>query len=210
MTGQCTAGSSDVTKQCGYIYPGAVGPTCGADGVCQCGPGTACGCLFAPSSVCPVKNLDFDNAVKGEYIRDKWAQSHGIRITAVKDSDCAVGVGYTPWGAARIFDTADPGTNNDNGDPDLGSPNEDCDIPGPGVGAAGSPDNGSNPAVWNCVPQHKTLIIQESHKIYPDDIGCGGTITFDFYHTPAFLSELGFLDVDDNESVEVTVRLNTQ
>jgi hypothetical protein len=32
-----------------------------------------------------------------------------------------------------------------------------------------------------------------------------GTITFEFYHSPAFVSALGLLDVDGNESVRLTV-----
>jgi hypothetical protein len=150
--------------------------------------------------------LDFNNAVKGEYVKDKWALSNGIIISAKKDADCSTTLGYTPWGAARVFDTADPGTNNDNGDPDLGSPNVGCNPSGPGVGDGGNPlINTNNPNAWNCVPQNKSLIVQETNKTAPDDASCGGTITFDFYDAPAFINEVGILDVDGHESVTLTV-----
>jgi hypothetical protein len=204
FTSQCVTNSPDITKQCGYIYPGAVGPTCGANGVCQCG-GAACGCVFTPPTACPAYDLGFENAVKGDYVRNKWAQSHGVIITAKKDADCGTTVGYTPWGAARVFDTASPGTNNDNGDPDLGSPNQGCNPSGPGIGNGGNPLNSTNPNAWNCDPQGKSLVIQEYNNQYPDDAWCGGTITFDFYHSPAFIGEVGLLDVDGSESVRITV-----
>jgi hypothetical protein len=149
--------------------------------------------------------LDFDDAIKGEYVRNKWATSHGVIISAIKDIDCDIAVGYTPWGAARVFDTATPGTNNDNGDPDLGSPNQGCNPPGPGVGNGGNPSIGTDPNAFNCAPQGKSLIVQEYNNKYPDDAWCGGTITFDFYHSPAFIGEVGLLDVDSNESVTLTV-----
>jgi hypothetical protein len=202
---QCIPNTTNITKACGYIYPGAVSPTCGANGVCQCGA-TACGCAFVPPTECPVYDLNFDNAVKGEYVRNKWATSHGVLISAKKDTDCATTVGYTPWGAARVFDTSSPGTNNDNGDPDLGSPNQGCTPAGPGVGNGGNPKkNTNNPDAFNCDAQGKSLIIQEYNNQYPDDAGCGGTITFDFYHSPAFIGEVGLLDVDGYESVTLTV-----
>jgi hypothetical protein len=179
--------------------------TCGTNGVCQCGT-TACGCIYCPPTQCPVYDLNFDNAVKGEYVRNKWATSHGVIITAKKDTDCDTTVGYTPWGAARVFDTASPGTNNDNGDPDLGSPNQGCVPAGPGIGNGGNPTiAGTNPNGYNCSPQGKSLIIQEYNNQYPDDVWCGGTITFDFYSAPAWIDEVGLLDVDTNESVTLTV-----
>ena len=89
--------------------------------------------------------------------------AYGVVISAV-----ALNRGYTPGGAARIFDTAQPG--GFNGDTDLGSPNELCSPSGPGEGAGGAPD--SNYA--NCDPQGMVLIIQESNKAIPDDNAGGG------------------------------------
>jgi hypothetical protein len=87
----------------------------------------------------------------------------------------------------------------------LGSPNEGCPSSGPGVGDGGNPLIGANSNVFNCEPQGKSLIIQELDNEFPDDVRCGGTITFDFYHSPAFINELGLLDIDEGESVTLTV-----
>jgi hypothetical protein len=104
-----------------------------------------------------------------------------------------------------VFDTASPGTNNDNGDPDLGSSNQGCTPAGPGIGNGGNPLIGTNPDGFNCQAQGKSLIIQEYDNQYPDDAWCGGTISFDFYSAPAWIDEVGLLDVDTNESVTLTV-----
>jgi hypothetical protein len=205
FAGQCIAGSTNPFQTCAFLYPNAnCVPTCGSNNVCDCA-GTACGCAVASPTSCPLFDLNFANAVRGEYVRNKWATSHGVVISAKKDTDCSKSVtaGYTPWGAARVFDTAIPG--GDDGDTDLGSPNAGCNPSGPGIGDAGNPTIGTNSNVHNCVPQGMSLIVQESKKVTPDDNGCGGTITFDFYHTPAFITEVGLLDVDGNESVKLKV-----
>jgi len=66
-----------------------------------------------PSSVCPVVEMTFNNVglVAGEYITDKLWDTHGLKVKAEAKSG-----GFTPGGAARVFNTADPGTNNDNGE----------------------------------------------------------------------------------------------
>ena len=93
--------------------------------------------------------------------------------------------------------------------PDLGAPNSACNGGGPGHGGGGVPNYDSNGLPQNvhhnCEPQGLTLIVQESRKQYPDDNGCGGIITFDFFHEAAFLEDAGFLDVDGNESIKLTV-----
>jgi hypothetical protein len=78
-----------------------------------------------PGDTCHVVNFETDTKGNklggGAYIKTEWAD-WGVTVTASgKD-----GSGYTPESQARIFDTAFPGTNNDNGDPDLGSPNVNC------------------------------------------------------------------------------------
>ena len=55
---------------------------------------------------------------KGDYVGSEWSDKYGFIIEAI--SGCG---GHTPDGKARIFDTSDPGTNQQNGDTDLGSPN---------------------------------------------------------------------------------------
>ena len=55
---------------------------------------------------------------KGDYVGNEWSSLAGFTVEAT--ATCG---GYTPDSKARIFDTSDPGTNQQNGDPDLGSPN---------------------------------------------------------------------------------------
>jgi hypothetical protein len=78
-----------------------------------------------PGDTCHVVNFETDakgnKLVGGAYIKTEWAD-WGVTVTASgKD-----GSGYTPENQARIFDTAFPGADNNNGDPDLGSPNINC------------------------------------------------------------------------------------
>ena len=81
--------------------------------------------------------------------------------------------GFTPESKARIFDTSHPGSARD-GDPDMGSPNTRCEIPGPGRGVAGRPGKPGE----NCKPQGNVLIIQESDKPTPDNNQKGGVVCF--------------------------------
>lgn len=142
---------------------------------------------------CVAQRLDFDTLAAGEYVTDQFLSEHGVTISAASDT------GYVPDGAARAFDTANPGTEED-GDPDLGSPNEACPGGGPGVGDGGGPDQ----TFPNCEPQGIVLIIQESNKTTPDDNVAGGTIFFDFV-PPSNVFEIGILDIDgDVPSIKVS------
>jgi hypothetical protein len=130
---------------------------------------------------------------RGTYIKDQWA-SWGVTVTAVG----ANGSGYTPLNQARIFDTANPGTNNDNGDADLGSPNIKC-IPLDqragrdwGIGLGGEPGQPGE----NCSPVGNIAIIQESDKVAPDDNGGGGSIIYTF-STPVLVESVGLMDMDE-------------
>jgi hypothetical protein len=77
---------------------------------------------------------------RGAYVSEEWKDMYNLTITATST------IGYTPNGKARIFDTANPGTNDINGDPDLGSPNAKCG--GPGQGSGGEPGKRGE----NCQP----------------------------------------------------------
>jgi hypothetical protein len=89
--------------------------------------------------------LDFSKSgngtalAKGAYVTRNWKDKYGITVTASGYN----GTGYTPLKMARIFDTRFP-----TDDPDLGSPNSKCPVPGPGIGTDGEP--GKSGA--NCVP----------------------------------------------------------
>jgi len=168
--------------------------------------------LSVPSSTppqkettCPVVEMNFNGVglSKGMYITDQLKSQWGITIQASAPTN-----GYTPNGAARVFDTADPGTTNDTGDPDLGSPNRDCPGGGgPGVGPGGHP----NSPFANCVPQGYVLIVQERNQKsvmnkYPDDNAKGGTIEFSF-DNPVDLDTVYILDIDETKPVELDVEL---
>lgn len=152
--------------------------------------------FIAPPGYETCQVLDFEIAsdetklAKGAYVTDQFVEKWGVSITADTDNRDS---GYTPDGAARIFDSSNPGTDNENGDPDLGTPNKGCDKPGPGVGAAGRPGSDGE----NCVPLGNLLIIQESDKEYPDDNAKGGSIAFDFVR-PTYVDFIGLVDIEDN------------
>ena len=147
-------------------------------------------------------HLDFEKDGNGHkisgtpYIANKeYWDSHGVKIRAfVKPGKKK---GYTPNRMARIYDTSVAVTDDNSGDPDLGSPNRDCRGGGPGIGAGGAPRlNGRwNPGA-NCEPQGNVLIIQEKDKPEADDSSEGGRIAFDFRY-PVTLRSVGIMDADD-------------
>lgn len=162
-------------------------------------------------SSCVYEKVDFSALTAGEYVSDlSQYYSGGITVTAVSQKK-----GHTPdqngnhqtsGGAARVFDTLHPTgkdgqplCSNDDGDEDLGSPNEYCPGQGPGIGIGGRPSlpDGTDNEYANCDPIGNVLVIQESDKNCPDDSAKGGRIIFDFdYHVNFRLVK--FLDVDDN------------
>ena len=148
----------------------------------------------SPVVECPLVHLDFNNEglSRGTYLHDQLKDKYGLTVTAI----ARPGTGYTPNGAARIFDTARTGGRN--GDTDLGSPNRDCPGGGPGIGAGGGP---SSPFA-NCDPLGYVLIIQESNKWTPDDNARGGSLLFDF-DTPVTVKDLSIFDIDEHSSVDV-------
>lgn len=126
----------------------------------------------------------------GAYVSGDWAEAYGLTVFAN-----ASGNGFTPDGKARIFDSSNPGTEED-GDPDLGTPNELCGQGGPGQGEGGR----EGASGQNCVARGNILIIQESNKTTPDDSLSGGSITF-LFETPVQRSiSLGLLDIEDNNT----------
>lgn len=132
---------------------------------------------------CAMTVLDFEGQPRGQYIKNEFYASHGVKILARSWNG-----GYTPNNAARIFDTSDPGDYGD-GDPDLGSPNQSCGGPGIGAGGAlGSPFE-------NCKPLGNVLIVQESLKATPNDHEKGFELEFQFAY-PAYLDSVQVMDND--------------
>lgn len=84
---------------------------------------------------CITTTVDFLTAADGStlegglYVENQWAE-YGLSLSATG------GLGDVP----RVFNTSDVGDGESGfGDRDLGSPNEMCDIPGPGEGIGGQP-----------------------------------------------------------------------
>eukprot|EP00538_Stauroneis_constricta_P012542 CAMPEP_0119545366 /NCGR_PEP_ID=MMETSP1352-20130426/126_1 /TAXON_ID=265584 /ORGANISM="Stauroneis constricta, Strain CCMP1120" /LENGTH=1333 /DNA_ID=CAMNT_0007589901 /DNA_START=428 /DNA_END=4425 /DNA_ORIENTATION=- len=120
---------------------------------------------------------------------------------------------FTNGGAARVFDTMQPyySTNlagmfrqplcydvrfdNDrNGDPDLGSPNNQCPGGGPGKSKSSDPILSG---YEHCEAQGNVLVIQEYNNACPDDTGSGGYITVAF-KDPVDITSVAMVDIDED------------
>lgn len=99
-----------------------------------------------------------------------------------------------------LFDTANPGNEEDGGDEDLGSPNEGCTPSGPGVGEGGAPGEDGE----NCEELGMALVVQEKGVDVPDDSKNGGILTIDFPNPGGqYVYDIGLLDIDYETSVVV-------
>jgi hypothetical protein len=133
-------------------------------------------------------DIDFDTAADGStippraYLENEY-EEYGLTLSA------SGGFGTLP----RTLDSANPGSEETCGDPDLGAPNEKCSPSGPGTGIGGEPGAPGE----NCNPLGNVLIIQEPGAECPDDNADGGMIIFDWAETPAtVVKEIALLDVD--------------
>ena len=135
---------------------------------------------------CELTTVDFNDASPGQYVKDQYA-AYGLTLSA------SGGEGDSP----RIFDTANPGSQEE-GDLDLGTPNESCSGPGTGEGGQqGMPGE-------NCQFLGNVLIIQEpgnDNMGIPDDNMNGGEMTLHF--KGQYVKEIGMLDVDYDTKLEI-------
>ena len=148
----------------------------------------------APAATTAIADYDFSEFVRGETLTEYT--KNGITMN--------IAVSGSSTNTAVIFDSAVPSTippNNNFGDPDLGSPNDQCNPAGPGVSAGNVAGPGSPGA--NCTPVGNMLVIAENtvdnfdnSQInlntgggsgapdglidWPDDEADGGTITLTF------------------------------
>jgi len=135
--------------------------------------------------------IDFDDFLGGEYVDMAHYQNetYGIEIK------CKAGLSDE----CRILDTESPMEEN------LGSTNEDCPDPGPGVGEGGEPGS----PYENCEPQYRVLIMQHKNSkdpiTEPNSHEPGGDIEINFSEWQGTLNELGVL-VGDNSTVTLRVR----
>ena len=144
---------------------------------------------------CVNVNVDFETGADGnplapgDFIENQYAE-YGLILSS------SGGETNLP----RLFDSANPGSQETCGDEDLGSPNEACTPSGPGVGGGGAPGEEGE----NCVALGNILIIQEPDVDCPDDNADGGMIIFDFVVPAEEVLEMTFLDIDYETSVTVT------
>jgi hypothetical protein len=169
-------------------------PTPGGGGQPTAAPTPGGGGQPTPGGGCINVDVDFETDAKGnplapgEYLQNEYA-SYGLILSA------SGGVGTTP----RLFDSSNPGSQETCGDADLGSPNNACTPPGPGIGNGGRP----NQPGANCDPLGNILIVQEKGENCPDDPMMGGKIVFEFVEPAELLIEMGFLDVSIGSAVTV-------
>jgi hypothetical protein len=105
-------------------------------------------------------------------------------------------------GTLSIFNTSNIQGQGSEFDPDLGSPNRNCNPSGPGIGAGGIPSSNYS----NCEPQGNALIIQDPRYNRPNDNAGGGCIVFDFLGKNIELINMKMLDVEE-PNVNITVRI---
>jgi hypothetical protein len=84
----------------------------------------------------------------GSYVNSQWSDNLRVNIRASPNEG-----GYTPHGQARIYNTSLP-VFNDEGNVDLGSPNDNCG--GFGIGIGGQPGQPGE----NCVPIQSKLFVK--------------------------------------------------
>ena len=149
----------------------------------------------AEEQICEPVLVTFDEAADGTplapplCVDNQWAE-FGLSFFAEG------GKGKRPC----LFDTANPGSEAEGGDEDLGAPNEACSPAGPGVGEGGAPGKEGE----NCEPLGNVLIVQEKNVDVPDDNKEGGILTIDFpTEGGQYVYNIGLLDIDYETSVVI-------
>eukprot|EP00525_Craspedostauros_australis_P002888 CAMPEP_0198121688 /NCGR_PEP_ID=MMETSP1442-20131203/32792_1 /TAXON_ID= /ORGANISM="Craspedostauros australis, Strain CCMP3328" /LENGTH=454 /DNA_ID=CAMNT_0043780539 /DNA_START=41 /DNA_END=1405 /DNA_ORIENTATION=+ len=158
-------------------------------------------------------------------IGSAWEDRYGFtenRKDRRSDDEWDTSLHNQAGGAVRVFNTnkpnraggnpkCDPNDDND-GDPDLGSPNQACPSGTPGKKSSGpGQGTGGESGQWKNCPSTllgNVLVIQEGAKSCPDDSSEGGWITFDF--NPAIAGEIQFtfakvLDTDESNTPKIKV-----
>ena len=178
------------------------GPQTASDGPVPTAPRP----LFAPGVGADI--IDFEGIVPGTVLSAVFGVG-GSGPVLVSGLNPSFGPGVN---AAVVFDSSDPSGD----DFDLGTPNETCPAPGPGIGIGGEVGSPNE----NCTPQGNLLIIAEdlvdtspADGIIddPDDADLvGGGLKFDFSALGSVsLCGLTLIDVEANEpGAEVILTLN--
>lgn len=131
--------------------------------------------LEGDTTKCEAVTVNFDTDADGTALApplcvDKQWEELGLTFFAEG------GAGKLPC----LFDTANPGSEENGGDADLGAPNEGCSPSGPGIGEGGAPREPDE----NCESLGNVLIIQEKGIDVPDDNVAAASSLWTF-QTPA-------------------------
>jgi hypothetical protein len=118
---------------------------------------------------CPLVHCDFATLQVARYLsndtqKQRLLNACGIVSVTAKNNDVSRNV--------NVFSSSKIRSTNTRDDPDLGSPNRNCPVKGPGIGIGGGP----NATYPNCIAQGNLLIIQEAGnpESRPNDAANGG------------------------------------
>jgi hypothetical protein len=115
--------------------------------------------------------------------------------------DCGISSVYAKKDdAPRNVNVFDSSSINGLNDPDLGAPNRNCPIPGPGIGSGGV----STAPYHNCDPQGNLLIIQSTDyaESKPNDSMYGGCM-YIIFEKEVTLYNMGLLDMEEPMTITV-------
>ena len=149
------------------------------------------GPAFIEAPSCTDVVIDFEslpNGLKilgGTYLWNEYSRDYGVTLSTSG--------GFLTF--PRLFNTS-VANDTEFDDGHLGSPNENCDPAGPGVGVGGDP--GAQGA--NCDRQGNVLIIQDNNdnRIRPRDSKTGGVISFSFDSRVKSVNEIGLMSINKN------------
>jgi hypothetical protein len=166
-------------------------PTMASRGTQQYSPDTT---MPSAEGGCTDVVLDFDtladgtNILGGSYLWNEYKDEFGVVLSASG--------GFLQF--PRLFNTA----NANDEEAHLGSPNELCQSPGPGVGVGGEPDAVTS----NCEPLGNVLIIQDTEDTsQPKDTDDGGVISFIIDSDKVeSVNEIGLFSID---SIGTTIKV---
>lgn len=140
---------------------------------------------------CEMIDVDFSTLVPGQYITDELQSKYGLSVSAV-----ALSGGFTPFGAARVFDTANPTSATDR----LGSPNGDC-----GGKSWGNGGKRASPH-QNCDPLGNVVLVQAKDSEKVDDNYSPSYLNFDF-DEPVHVENIVLMQAYGRKEIIVNVRI---
>lgn len=157
---------------------------------------TVCALLAAPALSSAQEVINFNGFNAGDTLDQVFSSPGGVGPVVVD--------GIRPGSGANeatAFDSSNPTCDDD----DLGTPNETCDIPGPGVGAGGE----KGQPFENCEDLDIVAIIQEDTACVPDDADLiGAELVFDFSAVGTVkINSMKVLDIENPEEKDAVVEL---